>query len=131
MTYKPSFVAAATALTVAFGMGWVSAASAQVKDLHQQEAEQYDSDTLRSFAVATVEVERINQTYLPELQAAESPEDLQEIQETAQDEMIDAVEAEGLSVELYNQIHQDARINPALANQIGQYMDAVAPPQTQ
>lgn len=103
-------VAAAAALSVAIGFG--STASAQ---------EDYPEETLQSFAVAALQIQEINMQAQEELQAAETPEDQEQVQEDATQMMMQAIEAEGLSVEEYNEIATAAQSDPDLAGQIEEY----------
>jgi hypothetical protein len=59
---------------------------------------------LKSFAGAVVEVHRINDAYIPKLEAADTADEEQKLEAAALREMIQAVEKEGLSVEKYEQI---------------------------
>jgi|GEM_PF-1354007 len=134
MARSTSVVAAAAALAAAFGMASATPALAETKNLQQQQQQQqqhFDQETLRSFAAATVEVEEINQSRMPELEAAGTPDEMQAVREAAQEEMVDAIEEEGLTVATYNQIHMAAETDPALAAQIGQYIQEIAPTQMQ
>src|SRR5690606_35668267 len=61
---------------------------------------QVDEEKLRSFAVAFLEVAKVNQVYQPQIEAAESPDEQQRLQETAGAQMLEAVNAQqGISVE--------------------------------
>jgi len=82
----------------------------------------FSEEALRKFAIAIVEVQRIGETYRPQLQAAKSAEQRQTLQSQAVDEMVTAVSETGLSVESYNEIHRAARTDPKLASQIDEYM---------
>jgi len=59
---------------------------------------------LKSFAGAVVEVHRINDAYIPKLEAADTADEEQKLEAAALREMVQAVEKEGLSVEKYEQI---------------------------
>jgi hypothetical protein len=88
----------------------------------EQSASSYNDAELRSFAVAALEVQRINDIYVPKLETAKSPEEQQQIQQTASQEMVRAVENEGISVDRYKEILSDARANPALAARVQEHM---------
>lgn len=88
-----------------------------------QPAQNFDDDTLRSFAVAFLEVDKINKEYAPRMQEASTPEEQQKVQEEASQEMVTAVEgAEGISVQEYTSIMQAAQVNPDLAKKLTQYI---------
>ncbi|NMG40086.1 DUF4168 domain-containing protein [Chelativorans sp. ZYF759] len=84
-------------------------------------AANFDEGTLRSFVVAFLQVDEINRTYLPQMQEADTPEEQQQVQQQATQEMVLVVEnAEGISVEEYNSIIETAQADPELANQINE-----------
>lgn len=84
-------------------------------------------EKLKSFAVAFLEVSRINQTYQPQLQAADSPEDEQRLRQQAGADMIQAVDSsQGISVEEYNMIIQAAQVDPELAQRINGHITEAA-----
>jgi hypothetical protein len=79
----------------------------------------FDEPTLQSFVVAFLQVDEINRTYLPQMQEADTPEEQQQIQQQATQEMVTVVEnAEGISVEEYNTIIETAQTDPELAQRI-------------
>jgi hypothetical protein len=78
-------------------------------------------DQLKSFAVASLEVERISQQYAPKLQAAKTQADQEAVRQEATQKMVDAVQKKGLSVEEYRRIAIAARADPQLARQITTY----------
>ncbi len=76
-------------------------------------------DKLRSFAVATLEIQKITRQYQPRIQQAGSPEEQQDLARQANEEMVMVVEqAEGITVEEYNAIAESARGNPEMVQQI-------------
>ena len=76
---------------------------------------------LKSFAVAALEVKKINDTYRPRYQSADTPAAKQQVQKEATDKMSAAVEQKGLSVDKYNQIVRVAQADPDVAKQIDDY----------
>lgn len=91
----------------------------------QPPALSYSDDELRSFVVAALEVQRINNTYLPKLQAATTPEEQQQVREEASVEMVQAVEKNGLSVDKYKEILDQARTNPEVASRVKEHVKNV------
>lgn len=79
---------------------------------------------LKSFAVAALEVKKINDSYRPRYRSADTPAAKQEVQKEATDKMSAAVEQKGLSVDKYNQILRVAQANPDVAQQIDGYTRA-------
>ena len=101
----------------AIGAAWLAAAPAQPT---QSLAEQAATTTpkspapptdaeLKSFAGAVVEVHRINDAYIPRLEAASTSDEEKKLEAAALREMVEAVEKEGLSVEKYEQILTQAQ----------------------
>ena len=88
----------------------------------QQSASSFSDSELKSFAVAVLEVQRINDTYVPKLESAKSPEEQQQLRQTASQEMVRAVEKEGMSVDKYKEILSQAQADPAVAERVKQHM---------
>lgn len=90
-----------------------------------QTAPAYSDSELKTFAVAALEVLRINDVYLPKLKTASTPEEQQRVEKTATDEMVKAVEKEGLSVAKYKEIMTHAEANPEIAERVVRHMKEV------
>ncbi|OOG23505.1 hypothetical protein B1C78_11275 [Thioalkalivibrio denitrificans] len=86
----------------------------------QQPGAQIDPDTLDRFVDAFVEVQHIREDFAERLQGVESEADAQAMQQEAQEEMISAVEDNGLSVEEYNQVAMALQQDPAMMQQVQQ-----------
>lgn len=112
-----SLTSSAAVLGLTLAIGWGSAAVAQ---------QQFDEETLSSFAVAAVQIQQIGEAAQQQLQAAEAPDQEQQVQMQAQQQMLQAVEAEGLTVEQYNEIATAAQADPELAQQIEQHFAEAA-----
>jgi hypothetical protein len=76
---------------------------------------------LKSFAVAALEVKKINDSYRPRYRSADTPAAKEQVQKEATEKMSSAVEEKGLSVDKYNQIVRVAQANPDVARQIDDY----------
>lgn len=88
-----------------------------------QPSQDYSDETLRSFAVAFLQVDEINRQYTPRLQEATTPEEQQQIQQEASQEMVNAVEgAEGITIQEYTSIMQAAQADPELAQTLTAYI---------
>lgn len=88
-------------------------------------AASYDEAKLQSFVVAFLQVDQINRTYAPQLQEAEGDDAQNTVREQASEEMVEAVESvDGITVEEYGTIIQQAQTDPALAEQINTYIQA-------
>jgi len=87
-----------------------------------QTAPAYTDAELKTFALAALEVLRINDVYLPKLKMAATPEEQRQVEKTATDEMVKAVEKEGLSVAKYKEIMTHAEANPEIAERVVKHM---------
>jgi len=85
-------------------------------------AAQPSDEELQTFASAALEVREIGAEWQPRITEADSEEQAAEIQTQARDEMVEAVEQKGLSVERYNEITQQVRSSPELAEKVTTYM---------
>jgi hypothetical protein len=79
---------------------------------------------LKTFAVAALEVRKINDNYRPRYQSADTPAAKQQVQKEATDKMAAAVAQKGLTVDKYNQIVRVAQADPDVAKQIDGYARA-------
>lgn len=124
MTIRSSFVA--VTICAAMGMAWAPTTSAQgTPPKAQQSAPSYSDSELKSFAVAALEVQRINDAYLPKLKSASSPEEQKQVEKIATAEMVKAVEKEGMTVDKYKEIMNHAQSNPEVAEKVMQHIKNV------
>lgn len=84
-------------------------------------AAEYGEEELRAFAQASLEVQELNDKWIPRLSEAESQEEAQQLRSQATAEMAEAIQDEGLSLEDYNAIYDQARQDAELASQIRSY----------
>ena len=87
----------------------------------QQDIGEVSDTEVAQFASATVRVDQIVQDWNVRLQAADEQEQ-PEMQMQAQEDLVEAVEAEGLSVERYNQLAMAAQTDADLAGHIAARM---------
>jgi len=113
---------AATALLAGAAALTPTAALAQTEMQPQQEVPtvDYDRQTLETYASAMVEVVEIGERMQPTIAEAETEEQAEQIWVEMQEEMVGAVEAQGMSVDEYNQITQQAQMDPELASEINE-----------
>ncbi|HEY2816386.1 MAG TPA: DUF4168 domain-containing protein [Casimicrobiaceae bacterium] len=119
-----------TLVFAAIGAVWLAAALAQTTQSGPDEsaasAQQSTSLSapsdaeLKSFAGAVVEVHRINDSYIPKLEAAGTAAEEQKLEAAALHEMVQAVENEGLSVEKYEEILKQAQTNREVVHRLKQ-----------
>ena len=106
----------------------VMAAPARAAPDAPQPAAGYSDAELKSFAVAAVKLQRINDTYLPKLRTATSEDEHRQVKETATAEMRRALQEEGLSVDKFRTIVSQAQADRALAERIReQFRQSQAP----
>jgi hypothetical protein len=86
----------------------------------QAQQPNFSNEQLKSFAAAAEAVHTIAMKYGNRAQNAETQQEELELREEAQSEMVDAVQNEGLSVETYTAIGQEAQRNPKLIQRIQQ-----------
>ena len=84
----------------------------------QQQASNFNDATLLKFSMAMEGVQQVGSKYEAEFQNAEDATEAQKIQQAAQQEMVEAVQASGLTTEEYNQIAQQAQQDEELRNRI-------------
>lgn len=132
MNFARTTLAAVAALGMAFGAASLTGTSVTTPVAAQTapapgQAPNVDEDTLRSFAMATLEIQEISQAYQPQMEAAESQEQQQEIAQAANDEMVAAVEAvPGIDVDSYNAIAEAAQADPEMMQQINMFIAEAA-----
>lgn len=106
------------------GLGPAAAQTTETQPVQEQAAPaQYTQEQLESFTAAALKVDEIGQRWLPEIQSAGSEEEAQQLREQANQEMVQAVQAEGLTTEEYNQIYVSAQSDPALSQRIAQIIE--------
>lgn len=89
--------------------------------------QEFDEPKLRSFAVAFLEVSKVNQEYQPRLQATTDPQEQERIRDEASGKMVEAVEnTGGITVDEYSQIIATAQTDPDLAQQINTLVQEAA-----
>lgn len=91
-------------------------------------AEEYSDAKLQSFASAVMAVNALVEEWRPQIQAASSEAEKQQLAEQANQEMRAAVDGtEGMSVAEYQAIAQAAQGDPALMARIDQVFKQMAP----
>lgn len=83
-------------------------------------AQPYSEGELRSFAVAVLEVQKINSTYLPRFEAAGSTEEKEQVLEAAKQEVAQVIQKQGISMDRFHQILGHTQANPGLADKVRQ-----------
>jgi hypothetical protein len=91
-----------------------------------QAQEQVTEDELRTFAVAALQVQQITQQYVPQSEAAGTPEEQEALRQQALEQAAAAVEETGLQVADYNRISMAVQQDEAIAQQVAEYMREAA-----
>lgn len=91
-------------------------------------SEDFSEAQLESFIEATVKIQELRSSFMPQIEAAETEEDKQALAVQAQDEMKAAVDGtEGLDVATYNRIGQAAQTDQELNARLVTMLQAKAP----
>lgn len=130
-------VAMPSCLALMFGMPLGAVAADPGMDPeHQQHGETYqdlgaepqaqtlDPQTKEQFVAAYVEIQDIQNVYSEKLQTAADEDQAREIQQQAQDEMIQAVENNGMSINEYNEVVGIISADPELRMEIEELAQA-------
>ena len=88
-----------------------------------REAGKVDDGKLRSFAKVYVQVEKIRQTYGPQLKETQDPQKNIAIQKEAKSKIDDALAQEGMTVESYSQVIQTMNGNDELRKKAIEFID--------
>ena len=121
-----------TITLVALGASWTPVVLAQtaedapsVESQGESQAAYTDAE-LKSFALAAINVQRIKDTYTPQLAAAATAAEADQVRETATKEMVQAIEGEGMTVSQYTQISTQLQADPELAKRVEDHVrDAI------
>lgn len=113
-------------LIAALGLGTSAAASTTGEKGSQEspqlvaQANQITDKQLETFVEARARVQEIATQWEERLNNAESQEKVNNLQQAAQEEMVQAVKEEGLSVNDYNMIVSEAQADPELRQRINE-----------
>jgi hypothetical protein len=88
-----------------------------------REATTVDDGKLRSFAKVYVQVEKIRQTYGPQLKETQDPQKNMEIQKEAKSKIDAALAQEGMTVDSYSQVVQTMNGNDELRKKAIEFID--------
>lgn len=111
----------ALAAVMALMLGSTAAPANAQQTQQQAPAAEYGDEELRAFAQASVEVQQLNEQWMPEISAAENQAEAEQLRAEATSQMVQAIQGEGLTVEDYNAIFDQARQDPDVASQIQAY----------
>ena len=102
-------------------------------DVHAQQQQQppqqpampseLSQDQIETFADAAIEVQRVQQDFDAQVQAAQDAEEIEQLQQQAQQDAQQAIQDKGLSLDEYNAILQAANQDPQLYAMIVETME--------
>lgn len=121
----------AMATTAALAGGWAGlAADTRAQSAPPAQAAptaSVNEEDIRAYAEAALAVQEISAKWQPRIAAAQEQQRADEIagmQRDAQQEMVEAVQDKGLTVERYNDIYKVAQADPAVRDRIVQHMES-------
>ena len=124
--HLPMIAAAAVAFGVAPAVhGQQTGTGQQQQQQLQQQQQQvpdFSDQELQQFAEAATDIQEISAQWEPRLQQAETQEEIEQVRQAANEEMVEAIEDNGLSVEKYSEIYMSAQSDPELNERVNQYM---------
>ena len=127
MKIRPAILVLSVILASALILGVALQVKAQGDQMPQPQAPtqqtEFDQSQLESFASAVLEIKEIRSKWQARIQETESDEKIKEFQAQAGTEMVNAVQAKGLTVETYNAIAAAARDNRDFAARIVKLME--------
>lgn len=106
---QKTIIALATVLALGSTAAMAQQQQAQDAMAQQQQTQKVTDGMLVKFVSAMEEVQGVTEKYRDKFQNAENQEDARSIQQSAQEEMIAAVEDAGLTPQEYNMIIQQAQ----------------------
>ena len=82
---------------------------------------------LKAFAIASTQIMAVRQKYWPQVQAAGTEDEMRNIAATAQKEMMQAISAQGLTVDQYNEVVQAAQNDKSIVDRIKELEKGMKP----
>lgn len=122
MATSPRFLIAPLLIALAIIVAPASAQSEGAQGSPSSLSQAYSENQLKSYAVAALEVEKLNYSYSERLQAARTAQERKTIRQEATEKMTKAIEDKGLTVQTYNEITSAARSDRQLAEKISHYV---------
>lgn len=136
MNRQFSIAATGAALLAALTIGSVASASPQNSQQHAQPATSqvapaqqatpaadFSEQDLKTYVAAAEKVNEITEEYTPKVQSASSEADQQVLIQQADQDMVQAIRAEGISVDKFLQINQAVQVDQGLANRVAQLIN--------
>lgn len=86
------------------------------------QSQSFDDQTIEAVAAAQAEIQEIRIDLQSRMQNTQNVEELQQMRQRATEEMGDAIRAQGLSIDEYNNFMEAANQNPALIDRLNDAM---------
>ncbi len=118
MTRNLNRVLAVLTLSAAMAMGAVHAQAQSSTGQSTGQEQNYSEGELKTYAMAALEVQEVNKTYVAKLAQAERMEEKAKLRDAAKSQMVKAIRDKGITVEKYNSITAKAERDPELFQKI-------------
>jgi len=126
-TTKSTSIAVATLVAMGLGTAAAPAVAAPAEPFQIAQADSFSDEKLQAFVVALLDVENIRQSYTQAVAEADDEEARVGLIQTAQREMVQAVEeAPGITIDEYDAISAAAQTDPDLTRRINSMIEAEA-----
>lgn len=125
---KPTIGTAAALLAGFMSVGPTVAAAQSAPPAQTAPQATVTEQDIRAYAEAAVEVQEISAKWQPRIADAQQQQKVTEaesLQQEAQQEMVEAVQDKGLTVQQYNDIYRVAQADPQVRDKITRHMETV------
>ena len=89
------------------------------------QGDNYSKQELKTYALAALEVQEINQAYVEQLSSVQGTEAKEELRKVTMDRIIEAIRDTGITLKKYNRITVQSGDNPELSRQISRLIEEV------
>ena len=90
------------------------------------QSQTFDDSTIEAIAAAQVEIREIRADMQSQMQQTEGTEERQQMRQSAVQEMVDVIEAQGITVDEYNGFMEAANRNPDLIERLNDAMSEIS-----
>lgn len=124
MTALAISIAFGMSAPVAFGQDYGGAEDQQEPGMEQpQQQADFSDEELQQFVDLQDEIGAVREEYVSRIEAADSEDEARQLQQEAQSEMVDTIEAAGMSVQEYNAIAVAYNSNPEIQDRVDAMSD--------
>jgi hypothetical protein len=82
----------------------------------------FSQDELKSFAAAAIQVMQLDAALQPHMKAAETTQERKKIQQQAYQKMAVIIQAQGMTIQKFNQISKATRNDPQVASRVDRFI---------